>query len=97
MATKTNEANGTNKNAYLEMVAQLRSERPETQKIKLFKDNGRYRNDVFVSVNGRSFLLQRGVELELPYAIAQVVKQSIMQDEQAAKLVSRLRGEARFA
>ena len=93
----SNKINETPEDAYLSMVAELRRNRPETERIKLFKDNGRYKNDVFVSVNGRSFLLQRGVELELPYAIAQVVKASIKQDEQAALLVSRLRGEARFA
>lgn len=92
---RTNEK--SEEQSYLEMVEGLRQNRPETVTIKLFKDNGRYKSDMLASVNGRRFLLQRGVEVEVPYAIAQVIDASIKQDEQAALLVSRLRGEARFA
>ena len=34
--------------------------------IRLFKDNERYRDDVFVSVNGRTFQIKRGVEVQVP-------------------------------
>ncbi len=87
----------TKTQAYLQMVAALRAARPESVSMKLFKDNGRYKSDVLASVNGRRFLIQRGVEVEMPYAIAQVLRASQKQDEQAAQLVSRLREEARFA
>ena len=42
--------------------------------IKLFKDNGRYRDDVYVSVNDRSFLIKRGVEVTVPRFIEQALK-----------------------
>ncbi len=93
--TKQNELSP--EQAYLEMVAALRAGRAETVTMKLFKDNGKYKGDVFASVNGRRFHIQRGVEVEMPYAIAQVIKASEKQDEKAARLVSRLSGEARFA
>ena len=35
-------------------------------KIKLFKDNGQYKDDVFVAVNGRAFQIMRGEEVEVP-------------------------------
>ena len=35
-------------------------------KLKLFKDNGQYKDDVFVAVNGRTFQIVRGVEVEVP-------------------------------
>lgn len=82
---------------YLSMVAALRANRPETETVKLFKDNGRYKGDMLVSVNGRRFLIQRGVEVQVPYAIARVIERSNKQDEQAAMLVSRLASESRFA
>ena len=93
----TKNTENTPEQAYLEMVAALRAARPETVTMKLFKDNGRYKGDVLASVNGRRFLIQRGVEVEMPYAIAQVIRASQKQDENAALLVSRLRTEARFA
>ncbi len=34
--------------------------------VKLFKDNERYTDDVFVSVNGSTFQIQRGVEVMVP-------------------------------
>ncbi len=84
-------------NAHQAMVAALRKARPERETVKLFKDNGRYKGDMLASVNGRRFLLQRGVEVEVPYAIARVIERSVKQDERAAMLVSRLANEARFA
>lgn len=94
MASKTEI---TPEQTYQTMLERLRAKRPQTQTIKLFKDNGRYKGDMLVSVNGRRFLLQRGVEVTVPYSIAQVIRQSLHQDEHAAMLVSKLAGEARFA
>ena len=34
---------------------------PKLVNIRLFKDNRNYAGDVFVSVNGESYLIQRGV------------------------------------
>ena len=33
-------------------------------RIRLFKDNSRYKGDLFVSVNGVSYKIRRGVVLE---------------------------------
>ena len=32
-------------------------------KVKLFKDNGKYKDPVFVAVNGHRFIVPRGVEV----------------------------------
>ncbi len=40
-------------------------------KVKLFKDNHDYKDDVFVAVNGERHLIQRGVEVEVPDYIAE--------------------------
>ena len=37
-------------------------------------------NDVFVSVNGRNFQLQRGVELEVPKVVYEVLQNSMKMD-----------------
>ncbi len=58
--------------------------------IKLFKDNDRYRDDVYVAVNDRSYLIKRGVEVTVPRFVEQALKNSLTQDEYVASLVERL-------
>lgn len=59
-------------------------------KIKLFKDNNKYSNDVFVAVNGENYLIQRGKTVEVPDYIAEVLEHSMEQDERTAELISEL-------
>ena len=58
--------------------------------IKLFKDNGKYRDDVYVSVNDRSYLIKRGVEVTVPRFVEAVLRNSLAQDEYVASLVEKL-------
>lgn len=64
------------------------AEKKKTVKIKLFKDYGEYRDDVFVAVNGESYLIQRGVEVEVPDYIAEVLGHSAEQDEKTQQLMA---------
>jgi len=61
----------------------------ELIKIKLIKDNGEYKNDVFVCVNGMPWLIQRGIWVEIPRYVADVLDASQRQDEQTAELIAR--------
>ena len=56
-------------------------------KVRLFKDNERYKDDVFVAVNGRSYQIKRGEEVEVPESVAEVLERSQHQDEAAAWLM----------
>ncbi len=58
--------------------------------IRLFKDNERYRDDVFVSVNGRTFQIKRGVEVQVPRYVQEVLDNSMSQDMVAAAMVDKL-------
>ena len=58
--------------------------------IKLFKDNGRYKDDVYVAVNDRSYLIKRGVEVTVPRFVEQALQNSLTQDEYVASLVEKL-------
>ena len=62
---------------------------PEKVKIRLFKDNSRYAGDVFVGVNGRNYLLKRGVDLEVPPAVAEVLEHSQLQDSLTAERIAK--------
>jgi len=51
-------------------------------RIRLFKDNSRYKGDLFVSVNGVNYKIRRGVE------VAEVLEHSQMQDERTAARIA---------
>ncbi len=56
----------------------------KTVKIHLFKDNARYSGDVFVGVNGKNYKIQRGVDVEVPESVAEVLEHSQVQDSLTA-------------
>ena len=60
-------------------------------RIRLFKDNSRYKGDLFVSVNGVNYKIRRGVEVEVPREVAEVLEHSQMQDELPALPLRRTR------
>lgn len=57
----------------------------ELVEIRLFKDNGKYKDDVFVAVNGQAFLIKRGETVKVPRYVKEVLDSSMRQDEYAAK------------
>lgn len=61
--------------------------------IRLFKDNNKYKDDVFVAVNGRSFLIKRGETVQVPACVAEVLEQSMDQDSRTAALIDRQSGD----
>ena len=60
----------------------------EKVRIKLFKDNGRYKGDLFVSVKGVNYKIRRGVEVEVPRAVAEVLEHSQRQDDLTAARIA---------
>ena len=62
-------------------------------KVKLFKDNHDYKDDVFVAVNGERYLIQRGVEVEVPDNIAEVLEHSAQQDARTAELIEKIEAD----
>lgn len=65
----------------------------EMVKVKLFKDNDKYKDDVFVAVNGKSYQIKRGVEVEVPASVFEVLERSMKQDQATADLISAKSGE----
>ena len=56
--------------------------------VTLFKDSGKYKDDVFVSVNGETCLIKRGVAVKVKRKFADVLALSQEQDRKAAKLIT---------
>lgn len=69
----------------------------EYVEVKLFKDNGRYSDDVFVSVNGETCLIKRGERVRIKRKFAEVLDASDVQDYETAKLIERESSEDKFA
>lgn len=55
--------------------------------VELFKDNGKYKGDVLVCVNGERLLIQRGKRVEIPRKFALVLEESAKQDTATANLI----------
>ena len=72
-----------------ERRARKRAERGPV-KMKLFRDNGRYKDALFVAVNGKNYLVPRGVEVELPWNVAKVIERSIAQDEKTENQIVKM-------
>ena len=51
-----------------------------------FKDSGKYKDDLIVIVNGKTFQIQRGVQVMIPRYVYLAIEQSERQRAEAAKL-----------
>lgn len=65
----------------------------ERVKIKLFKDNKDYKDDLTVGVNGKLYIIKRGIEVEVPKSVAEVIENSIKQDQETADMIESLVNE----
>ena len=67
----------------------------EYVEVKLFKDNEKYKDDVYVAINGKNCLIRRGVWTRIRRKFALLLDQSEIQDLRATELMEREAG--RFA
>lgn len=56
----------------------------EEVEIELFYDGDKYKDDVTVGVNGKTWLIQRGVPVTVPRYVAKVIQNSLEQDKASA-------------
>ena len=68
-------------------AAELAAYMEEYVEVKLFKDNDKYKDDVFVSVNGENCLIQRGEKVKIKRKFAEVLDHSEHQDYETSKLI----------
>lgn len=67
----------------LKATAELK--RSRKVKVRLFRDSNQYKDSLFVAVNGESYMIPRGVEVEVPYYIAEVIENSLREDQKTAE------------
>lgn len=61
----------------------------EEVEVKLFKDNDKYKDPVFVGVNGETIAIERGVRVKVKRKFAEVLDNSDKQDYETSKLIER--------
>lgn len=57
--------------------------------VKLFKDNDRYKDDVYVAVNGQNCVIKRGEWVKIKRKFALVLDASEIQDMKTAEFIER--------
>lgn len=57
----------------------------ELVEIKLFKDNTKYKDPVFVAVNGENCVIERGIRVKIKRKFAEVLDNSDIQDYEAGR------------
>ena len=65
----------------------------ESVKVKLFRDNNKYKDDVFVSVNGENCVIKRGIDVEIKRKFAAVLYNSDLQDYETSLLIEKKSNE----
>ena len=59
----------------------------ELVEVKLFKDNGKYKDDQFVAVNGENVVIRRGERVKVKRMFAEVLENSDRQDYETSMLI----------
>ena len=59
----------------------------EYVEVRLFKDNDRYKDDVYVAINGKNCIIRRGVWTRIRRKFAFLLDQSEIQDLRTAELM----------
>ncbi len=68
----------------------------EMVEIELMQDSKDYKDDVFVAINGKTFLIQRGVKVQVPRYVADFLEDSRKQDIKTAKLIADTQEQSRL-
>ena len=69
-------------------IKQREEEMQQRVRIKLFKDGRAYKDPLYVAVNGHNFVIERGVEVEVPRYVEEVIRNMEAQNILASELVA---------
>lgn len=75
------------------LSAEARRAGEEYVSVMLFKDNGKYKDDLLVCVNGESCLIQRGVRAKIKRKFLWAIQNQLRQDASTANLIQTMQSE----
>lgn len=61
--------------------------------VTLFKDNGKYKDDLVVQLAGVAYQIKRGVTVMVPRAVYDIIRRSQLQDQRTANMLDALQEE----
>lgn len=61
--------------------------------VKLFKDNGKYKDDLVVQLAGVAYQIKRGITVMVPRAVYDIIRRSELQDQRTANMLDALQEE----
>nr|DAN49880.1 MAG TPA: hypothetical protein [Caudoviricetes sp.] len=61
--------------------------------VKLFKDNGKYKDDLVVQLAGVAYQIKRGITVMVPRAVYDIIRRSELQDQHTANMLDALQEE----
>lgn len=67
----------------------------ELVEVQLFKDGGKYQDDVFVSVNGENVVIKRGEKVKIKRKFAEVLENSMRQDVLVADMIAKAKEQSK--
>ena len=67
----------------------------ELVEVQLFKDGGKYQDDVFVSVNGENVVIKRGERVKIKRKFAKVLENSMRQDIIVADMIAKAKEQSK--
>lgn len=73
-----------------ELVAEEKKRMEEYVTIQLLKDDGKYKDDVYVAVNGQNCVIQRGVPVRIKRKFALELAKSQFEDQRTAARIALL-------
>ncbi len=73
-----------------ELIAAEKARMEEYVTIRLHKDDGKYKDDVYVSVNGQNCIIQRGVPVRIKRKFALELEKSQLEDQRTAARIALL-------
>ena len=53
-----------------------------------FRDNDKYKDDIFVGLNGKGYQIQRGKQVMIPRGVYNILIRSMRQDERTSELMA---------
>ena len=72
------------------------AEMNEYVEVQLFKDNDKYKDPVFVGVNGETIAIERGEKVKIKRKFAMVLENSNVQDYKTSQLIEKKSKSANF-
>lgn len=89
---KRSAVKGARKSKFADFLKAQEAWLNEYVEVRLFKDNEKYKDDVYVAINGKNCVIRRGVWTRIRRKFALLLDQSEIQDLRTAELMEREEG-----